>query len=489
MRKTLLLLLLFALIPVANADITVGVDYESLNEALENAEVGETIQIPAGVFPAGVSVDKQVTIIGEGEESVLLADGGMSIISVTADDVIINGLTFAPSYSGITITGDGVTVKNCFFVENLIGVDVVGDGIYVTGCDFTGCGYAGIRAEGTDGARIGSNNFDKCLNGLILGFSESSGVVDNTVLSSNVGMVLEGVYNSSFSGNQLDDCNTSISLADSGWNTFSDHMVEDGAFLELDNCVGNIAEDNVVNGVYVIQRYSSDNHYLFNGITVTGDMFSVSVLERNIADYVSLSEFLVLEMLPDPMYGGSWAEINADISSELTEDAIPGTLGLYDLDSMDMLTVLTQIESRHVASFSLDEDVTCGALMQIDAEPPVAVINAPKIGQVGDVFYLDAGDSSDNTGIVDYEWNLGDGSTSTGVITQHYYSAPGEYTVTLNVIDASGQMDSTTHNITIIIDEEPEEPATESNQMIWGALIIALGTAGFFLYSRREQLS
>ena len=487
MRKILILLLLFAVIPVAYADITVGVDYESLSEALEHAELGDTIRVPAGVYPAGVSVDKQVTIVGEGEESVLLADGSMSIISVAADDVIIDGLTFAPSYSGITISGDGVTVKNCFFVENMIGVDVVGDGVYVTGCDFTGCGYAGIRAEGTDGARIGGNNFDGCLNGVFLSFSEGSGVVDNTLHSSDDGMVLEGVYNSTFSGNQFDGCNTSISLVDSGWNTFMGHTAE-GVFLELDNCIDNLAEDNVVDGVYAVQRYSGENRYRFNGLTVIGDMFSISVIELDYSDYVSLSDILIFEMLPDPVYGGSWVEINADIPVELTEDAIPDTLGLYDLDSMDMLAALTQNGSRLVSSFSLDEDVTCGFLMQIDADPPVAVINAPKIGQVGDVFYLDAGDSSDNTGIVDYEWNLGDGETESGVIAQHYYSSPGEYTVTLKVVDASGQIDSTTHNITIIIDEEPEEPVSGSNQMIWVALIIVLGVAGLFLYSRNDQL-
>ena len=487
MRKILLFLLLLALVPVAQADITVGVDYESLNEAIENAKVGDTIRIPAGVYPAGVSVDKRVTIIGEGD-SVLLANGSMSTISVTADDVIIDGVTFAPSYTGVTVSGNGVSVKNCFFVENLIGVDAMGDGIYVTGCDFTGCGYAGISAESVDGARIGGNIFNTCHKALIISFSDSSGVVDNIIHDSDIGIVLEGVYNSSFSGNQFDGCNTSISLVDSGWNTFTDHMVEDGVFLELDNCVGNIAEDNVVDGVYVVQRYSSENRYLFNGITVTGDMFSVSVVERNIADYVLLSDVLVFEMLPDPVFGGEWVTVDVDIYSTLAENAIPGTLGLYAVNSMDLLESLSQNGSRLIAGLTLDEDVTFGCLMQVDTSPPVAVINAPQIGQVGDVFYLDAGDSSDNTGIVDYEWNLGDGSTATGVIAQHYYSAPGEYTVTLNVADASGQMDSATHNITIIIDEEPEAPVTESNQMLWVALIIILGAACFYLYSRREQL-
>jgi len=487
MRRIIFLLLVFALIPVAHCDITVGVDYDSLQDAIEHAEVGDTIQVPEGVYPAGVSIDKRVSLVGEGAGSVLLADGSMSTISVTADDVLINGLTFAPSYSGITISGEGVSVKNCFFVENMIGVDAIGDGVYVTGCDFTGYGYAGIRAETVDGARIGGNSFNNCLTGLILSLSNSSGVVDNTIHASDVGMALESVYNSSFSGNQFDECNTSISLVDSGWNTFMDHTVEDGVFLMLDNCVGNLAEDNLVDGVYVVQRHSSENWYRFNGLTVIGDMFSASVIERDLSDYVLLSDVLGFEMLPDPVYGGSWVTVDVDVSGELATDAIPGTIGLYDFDSMDMLVSLSENGSRLAASLTLDEDVTLGGLMQVDAEPPVAVINAPSEAQVGDVFYLDAGDSSDNMGIVNYAWSLGDGETTTGVIAQYYYSSPGDYTITLRVVDASGHEDSNTHNITII-EEEPVEPLGESNPMIWVAIILVLGAAGLILYSRREQL-
>jgi len=487
MRKIIFLLLFLALVPVAHGDITVGVDYESLQDAVEHAEIGETIRVPAGVYPAGVSLDKQVTIVGEGADSVLLADGSMSTIIVTADDAIIDGLTFAPSYSGVTISGDGVTVKNCFFVENMIGIDAEGDGIYVTSCDFTGCGYAGILAEGVDSARIGGNIFSDCRSSLIVSISDSSGIVDNTVQSSDVGMVLDGVYNSTLSGNLFGGCNTSISLVDSGWNTFRDHIVEDGVFLMLDNCVGNLAEANTVTGVYVEQRYSSGNRYLFNGLAVTGDMFSISVIERGFSDYVLLSDVLDFEMLPDPVFGGGWLVVDVDILGDLAEDTISGTLGVYDLDSMDMLIQLTQNGSRMVASLMLDEGVTCGCLMQVDAFPPVAVINAPNEGLVGDVFYLDAGDSSDNLGIVEYEWSLGDGETATGVIAQHYYSATGEYAITLRVVDASGQEDSATHSITII-EEEIDEPVTESNQLLLAVLIILLGVAGFYLYSRRDQL-
>jgi len=65
-------------------------------------------------------------------------------------------------------------------------------------------------------------------------------------------------------------------------------------------------------------------------------------------------------------------------------------------------------------------------------EPPVAAFtyscNAKTCG-------FDAGNSSDDTGIINFAWNFGDGSNSTGQVTQHTYASQGNYNVTLEVTD------------------------------------------------------
>lgn len=51
--------------------------------------------------------------------------------------------------------------------------------------------------------------------------------------------------------------------------------------------------------------------------------------------------------------------------------------------------------------------------------------------------------------IVDYQWDFGDGGTGRGVTTSHTYAAPGNYTVTLSVVDDAGRVGSTSSALTV----------------------------------------
>lgn len=49
-----------------------------------------------------------------------------------------------------------------------------------------------------------------------------------------------------------------------------------------------------------------------------------------------------------------------------------------------------------------------------------------------------------------YEWDMGDGTYLFGLAIQHAYSEPGEYTVTLTVVDEDGQRDSVSQVVEIV---------------------------------------
>ncbi|MEA2489746.1 MAG: hypothetical protein QOH21_1538 [Acidobacteriota bacterium] len=63
----------------------------------------------------------------------------------------------------------------------------------------------------------------------------------------------------------------------------------------------------------------------------------------------------------------------------------------------------------------------------------------------------DASASSDDHGIVSYQWDWGDGSTATGPTANHSYDAEDYYTVGLAVTDIQGQSGSTSHDVNIVI--------------------------------------
>ena len=57
--------------------------------------------------------------------------------------------------------------------------------------------------------------------------------------------------------------------------------------------------------------------------------------------------------------------------------------------------------------------------------------------------------------IVSYEWNFGDGNTSTAMNPENTYSTAGTYTVTLKVIDDDNAVGTDTTNVRIT-DESSE---------------------------------
>jgi len=82
------------------------------------------------------------------------------------------------------------------------------------------------------------------------------------------------------------------------------------------------------------------------------------------------------------------------------------------------------------------------------APPPVRwVDSAPSasftVNCSGRICVFDGSGSSDDVGIVDWEWNLGDGATAGGGSSvAHLYASAGTYVVTLAVTDTSGQITS-----------------------------------------------
>ncbi len=84
-------------------------------------------------------------------------------------------------------------------------------------------------------------------------------------------------------------------------------------------------------------------------------------------------------------------------------------------------------------------------------DPPVASFEMSiNSAQIDETVIFNASGSFDPDGeIIAYRWTFGDGSTAGGVVVDHTYTTPGEYTVTLEVVDIQGL--TTTIAKTIVI--------------------------------------
>ncbi|MDP9349973.1 MAG: PKD domain-containing protein, partial [Chloroflexota bacterium] len=96
------------------------------------------------------------------------------------------------------------------------------------------------------------------------------------------------------------------------------------------------------------------------------------------------------------------------------------------------------------------KDDDCDAATPDAGTPPAAKFSfAPAVGVVEEPVQLTDGSTDPDSQIVSWEWEFGDGNTSTAQNPKHTYIATGSYTVKLTVTDEHGNADSVTKSLKV----------------------------------------
>jgi PKD repeat protein len=110
-------------------------------------------------------------------------------------------------------------------------------------------------------------------------------------------------------------------------------------------------------------------------------------------------------------------------------------------------------------------------------QTPLAVIKGPGGGRTGENLSFSGSESRDPDGnIVSYTWNFGDGTTANGVNVSHSYSQPGDYHLTLTVVDNGGAIGSSGMNVHI--DWAAREPLAKISGSTGGLVGTPLNFSG-----------
>jgi len=136
--------------------ITVGLggDYTNIQDAVDNATAGDVIEVFAGVYNEQVTVDKQLTIRGNGEElgSLINGSGNNNGLVLEADGCVVTGMSVIWTMYGygIYIGGNNCTIEDCYQAASYCGIMVDNaTGTVIKGCDISYNSIAGICLNGS----------------------------------------------------------------------------------------------------------------------------------------------------------------------------------------------------------------------------------------------------------------------------------------------------------------------------------------------------
>lgn len=209
MFAILLLILVIGTIQASAAVITVGSNggenYTSIQEAVNNAQNGDTILVKQGVYNENVKVNKEVSIISnsasEGQNKrtyVLGAVPDDDVFSVNSDNVTISGFYISGGPSGKNLYEVGIYLEgadNCSLANNALILNDVGIALNNSqrnhiNDNMVGIGFSGIVLADSNDNNLSDNWLATNGDGILLNNAVNNTIFNNTASANGIGIYL-----------------------------------------------------------------------------------------------------------------------------------------------------------------------------------------------------------------------------------------------------------------------------------------------------------
>jgi parallel beta-helix repeat protein len=278
--------------------IDVPLDFSSIQEAINNAAPGDIILVDSGTYYEHVTVNKSLTLIGEGPDTTIIDGNGTgTVMNVTADNVSIEDFAIQNGYYGILLNNvNNATLSDNNMTNNRFNLKVKGTSLsnflpdidtlntvngepvcYLTDLCNASISVSDVNSEiGYLGLADACNVTLEDLNatianngqGVLLAFVNDSVITGITVLNNEIGMQLVNssgnvIYHNSFINNTVqavDDCvNAWDNGYPSGGNYWSDYRGVDQKSGPNQDQPGN---DGIGDTPYIIDANNRDRYPL-----------------------------------------------------------------------------------------------------------------------------------------------------------------------------------------------------------------------------------
>ncbi len=100
------------------------VKYPSIQEAINNANEGDTVYVSSGIYHENIFVNKSVSLIGENRETTIIDGNGENVISLKVNNTRIEEFTLQNGNCGIEMSPwtHGHTINNNIMLNNNYGI-------------------------------------------------------------------------------------------------------------------------------------------------------------------------------------------------------------------------------------------------------------------------------------------------------------------------------------------------------------------------------
>lgn len=237
--------------------IIVSDNFQTIQEAINLANPGDTIFVKNGTYYEHVIVNRTVSLVGENRETTIIDGSGIgTVMKVTADNVTIMGFTIRNSGKEWIDSGLALRqVKNCSLSGNNITANN-GHGIYLYTSPNNSIFGNNIAANNWGGMWIStSSNYNSITgnnvtankgNGIWLDSSNYNSIFGNNIANNKDGLVFCGPSNNRIVGNNIaNNRGDGIRLFFSSNNTiFHNNFVENQQQFYTFKSYGNLWDDS-----------------------------------------------------------------------------------------------------------------------------------------------------------------------------------------------------------------------------------------------------